>query len=567
MLPRILLVATLGLALILAPVPAAARPDPVYQDRWFYAMFNLQVADQADQLIRLIDRASKAGYNGMVLADYKLNVLDRVPDFYFKNLARVRAAADRAGIEVIPAVFPIGYSSGLLTHDVDLAEGLPVKDGRFVVRDGVARLAADPAPLANGGLEQTRGDRFTGFSFQDDPGRKTFADRDVVHGGKVSCRMENFRSGAHHNCRLTQRLRLRPHSAYRFSAWVKTKELQRAGNFKLLALGGKGRTLSYEEGELKPTEDWKEISIVFNTLDETEVGLYAGVWDGRSGTVWVDDLRLDQLGLTNILRRPGCPLVVTSGDGKTVYAEGKDFAPVRDDKLGRVPWAGEYSFAHAGPDIRLTADSRIKDGDELRVSWYHPIKTHSFQVMCCLSEPRLYELLEQQAKLIHKHLAPRTWFFSHDEVRVANWCKACQDSGKTPGAQLADNVARCTRIVRSIDPKARLVVWSDMFDPHHNAVDRYYLVNGTLKGSWEGLPRDMVIANWNGHDTAASLKFFAGRGHRQVIAGFYDADAADFRRRTAAAAGQEGVNGFMYTTWQHDFSKLEEYGRLMRGTK
>ncbi|MFO0929372.1 MAG: hypothetical protein U0736_20485 [Gemmataceae bacterium] len=360
---------------------------------------------------------------------------------------------------------------------------------------------------------------------------------------------------------------MRPHTAYRFSAWVKTKELQPSGNFKLLALGGTGRTLSFEEGERKPTEEWKEVSIVFNSLDETEINLYAGIWDGRSGTIWVDDLKLEQLGLTNILRRPGCPLTVTSADGTTVYTEGKDFEPVRDPKLGMTPWAGEYGFDHAGPDIRLTADSRIKDGDVLRVSWYHPVKTHSFQVMCCLSEPRVYELLTRQAELIQKHLAPKTWFFSHDEIRVANWCKACQDTGKTPGALLADNVTRCARIVRSINPKARLIVWSDMFDPHHNAVDRYYLVNGTLKGSWEGLPRDMGIANWNGHKTADSLKFFAERGHRQVIAGFYDGDTGDFRRRTASVAGLEGVNGFMYTTWQHDFSKLETFGRLMRDGK
>ncbi|MFO0929371.1 MAG: hypothetical protein U0736_20480 [Gemmataceae bacterium] len=170
MFPRLLLAAAVGLAV--TPVPAAERPAPAFQDRWFYAMTNLQVADQADALVRLIERAGKAGYNGMVLADYKLNILDRVPAHYFKHLARVRAAADKAGIEVIPAVFPIGYSSGLLAHDANLAEGLPVKDARFVVHGGVARLAADPpTALVNGTLEQTRGDRFVGFSYQDEPGK------------------------------------------------------------------------------------------------------------------------------------------------------------------------------------------------------------------------------------------------------------------------------------------------------------------------------------------------------------------------------------------------------------
>jgi hypothetical protein len=41
----------------------------------------------------------------------------------------------------------------------------------------------------------------------------------------------------------------------------------------------------------------------------------------------------------------------------------------------------------------------IKDGDKLLVSWYHPILTHESQVMCCLSEPKIFDLLRDQAVL------------------------------------------------------------------------------------------------------------------------------------------------------------------------
>ncbi len=105
-----------------------------------------------------------------------------------------------------------------------------------------------------------------------------------------------------------------------------------------------------------------------------------------------------------------------------------------------------------------------------------------------------------------------------------------------------------------------------MFDPHHNAVDNYYLVNGSLKGSWDGLSRDVIIANWNSGKASESLKFFAGRGHRQVIAGYYDADdLSNFRAWDAAARGVSGVFGFMYTTWQSKYNLLEKYGHAMRG--
>ena len=79
-----------------------------YERRWFYTMFNLQVGENADELIGLMKRAKSAGYNGVVLADYKLNILDRVPDHYFVNAKRVKQAASEVGIELIPAVFPVG---------------------------------------------------------------------------------------------------------------------------------------------------------------------------------------------------------------------------------------------------------------------------------------------------------------------------------------------------------------------------------------------------------------------------------------------------------------------------
>jgi hypothetical protein len=149
---------------------------------------------------------------------------------------------------------------------------------------------------------------------------------------------------------------------------------------------------------------------------------------------------------------------------------------------------------------------------------------------------------------------------------VANWCRACQERKLTPGQLLADNVRRCTEILKAESPRARIVVWSDMFDPNHNAIDEYYLVNGSLKGSWEGLPRDVIIANWNSGKAKESLRFFSDRGHKQIIAGYYDVDdLSNFQQWDQAAQSIPGVFGFMYTTWQSKFSLLERYGQAMRG--
>lgn len=544
---------------------AAAR----YDRRWFYAAQNLLVDQNVDELIGLIERAGKSHYNGMLLADYKFNILERMPANYFRNVAKVRAAAERAGIEIIPAVFPIGYSNGLLAHDPNLAEGVPVTNEPFLVKGKEAVLDPSAAPqLRNGDLEETRGDRFAGFAYQDDPGRATFADSGVAHHGQVSCRMEKIGTGGSSpNCRLVQRVKLRPHACYRYSCWVKSLDFHPTGEFRLTAIsaGEHGRTLTFGEPAVPPTSDWTRIEIVFNSLDHAEVSLYAGVWGKASGMLWLDDFELEELVLVNVLRREGCPLVVASADGKTEYTEGRDYEPVRDPELGQDPYAGEYSFAHPGASLRLTAQSQIKNGAHLRVSWYHPVLTHQSQVMCCLSEPKVYDLLKDQAKRVNDLLHPSTFFMSHDEIRVANWCKACQARGMTPGGLLADNARRCVEILKQLNPRVRIVVWSDMFDPNHNAVDHYYLVNGTLKDSWEGLSPDVIVANWNSGKAKESLNFFAGRGHFQILAGYYDDGVGSFRDWDQARAGVPKVIGFLYTTWQQKYGDLETYGRLMAG--
>ena len=132
------------------------------------------------------------------------------------------------------------------------------------------------------------------------------------------------------------------------------------------------------------------------------------------------------------------------------------------------------------------------------------------------------------------------------------------------GAILADNVPTCIDILKETNPGGRIYVWSDMFDPNHNAHYDYYLVRDNLAGSWEGLDKDVIIVPWYFGKRSESLKWFAGRGHQQVIAGYYDADPSQILDWLKAAQGVEGVMGVIYTTWQHQFSDLEAFAELVQ---
>ena len=101
-----------------------------------------------------------------------------------------------------------------------------------------------------------------------------------------------------------------------------------------------------------------------------------------------------------------------------------------------------------------------------------------------------------------------------------------------------------------------------MFDPNHNAVAKgYYLVRGPLTGSWEGLEKEVIILPWYIEERAESLRFFAERGHRQVIAGYYDSKPERIKEWLATAEKIPGILGVMYTTWVNKYADLEAFAK------
>jgi len=334
----------------------------------------------------------------------------------------------------------------------------------------------------------------------------------------------------------------------------------------MFAMAKDGRVLSHSNLGVKRDQEWRQPHAIFNSLGDDEIRFYLGVWDAGQGKLWLDDVQVVEEPLVNLVRRPGCPLMVSDKAGKT-YEEGKDFAELRDEKLGVTPWPGNFEIYHAPPQLKLLPGSRIKEGTELLASYYHAVTIYDNQVPCSLTEPKVFEVVEDQVERVEKLFQPKTYFLSHDEIRVANWSGPERKAGEAAGKVLAKNVEKCVQIIRKHNPQAHLCVWSDMFDPHHNAVDNFYLVNGDLAGSWEGLPKDMLIINWNSGNAEKSLPFFAGRGHRQVLAGYYDAPPEGIVRWLKAGKGVEGLDGAMYTTWQSNFDDLERFADLAWGGK
>ncbi|MGD1062923.1 MAG: hypothetical protein ABR860_06640, partial [Terracidiphilus sp.] len=118
--------------------------------------------------------------------------------------------------------------------------------------------------------------------------------------------------------------------------------------------------------------------------------------------------------------------------------------------------------------------------------------------------------------------------------------------------------------VRAVNPKAEIVVWSDMFDPNHNSKRQYFLVDGSLENTWQFLPRDMEIVLWYFEQRLASLDFFSSRGFRTIAGAYYDAD--DLKNPEGwleAMDSTPNVTGIMYTTWASKYKLLAAFGDLV----
>jgi hypothetical protein len=504
---------------------------------WLYCSQNLWVDKNIDNLEQLFARAGKAGYTHVLLADSKFAKLDDMDARYFKNVERIKKIAAANHLEIVPAVFPIGYSNDILWHDPNLIEALPVRDVEMEVHHGIAQLPKPAQPLLKDGdfadLKQ--------WSWHDDTV--------LAQDGAIVIRNANDKPA-----RIVQKLTLQPFHRYHLSVRIKTVDFKGAPEVKVLVENN--LSLQHNLLGVKPTQDWTLHHIVFDSLDHTNANLYLGSWDPRAGELWFKDAQLEETIFANLVRRPGAPLTVIDG-ANHVLMEGTDFAPLSDPKMGRKMWPGSYDIYHEPSQLKLTGN--IAEGARLKVSCYHAVTVHDDQANICPSEPKTYDLLRDQAQRMHAAWGARSYMMSHDEIRVLNWCAACQARKLTAGQILADNVRVCAKILREVNPNGRIYVWSDMFDPNHNAHDNYYLVRGTLAGSWEGLDKDIAIVPWYFEKRVESLKFFADRGHHQVIAGYYDHNPAQIKDWLQAAQNLPNIDGVMYTTWANRYTDLEAF--------
>ncbi|CAE8734175.1 unnamed protein product [Polarella glacialis] len=592
---------------------------------YFYAQGNLRSPPFLGELTTLMDEARGCGYDGMFYSDSDIQTMhieNASNDMFWSSLGKMQRHAQQIGLELVPLIFPFGPSDPIFQQPkwgYNLAEALAFRGALFEVDAAGRHLdhIDEFAGLENGDFSRHIGDQFAGW-VQDAPGERTFAESLGCHSPGGCLRVG---PGTGDGLAMQPLLGVGGHSQLHVSFFARSSSNFSAVQYNLevrevlpVPAGTRGvharmgRRLSWWSLKLEASEAWQRFEYVAPSWDGSRpVGIFLGVEargaEGQQGELWFDDVSVSTTALINVIRRAGAPLRVYDADseGGAEFTEGLDFEPVIDPLAFQN---GVFDSLHPAPVVRLPrTGSSLKPKQRVRIDYFAVSPVFGSGVASCLLHEGVFEYMRQNSEAVAKNYNWAGFLMSYDEIRQLRTDAAETEQFATPGQLLAWHVANATRTVRSgarNNPTAQIYVWDDMFSPFHNAgyagspEDAYFLANGSLRGSWEGLvPKENTVLSWGPCDEAEEptpgeppcrfrrgLEFFAGRGLQQMIGGYYDYSPCKgcARNGTAAAerefrfaAGIEGIEGFSYTTWgsnneagKPNYEQMCDYAHTLR---
>ncbi|MBR0226258.1 MAG: fibronectin type III domain-containing protein [Thermoguttaceae bacterium] len=283
---------------------------------------------------------------------------------------------------------------------------------------------------------------------------------------------------------------------------------------------------------------------------------------GQNGRLWFDDVDIIRTTSPGFLPIPreGTPIHVyiktengefeevpqKNSDGTTNWKLPAEYKEHYKFDYGK----GFYAEFEEGIELKsidiIPQDSPLRSTprlDKIYIDYYEPTPNqyNPQRYSVCLSEEGLYDLMEESVSVIQEVFSPKTWFIGFDEVTIGGTCQTCLSTELTTAQIFGRSVTEQCNIIRNVknfDPESNIVVWSDMFDPNHNAKgadEPYQYVSGSLENVVDYIPNDLIIACWydgsNRDELALSavqdraektLRFFSEKGFRTISSCYYD---------------------------------------------
>ena len=306
---------------------------------WFFLNSYLSSPSAVQLAESRIDQAASSGYTGVVMWDSGIDFLQ----YSWWNptyMQQVVQYAQVKGLAVMPLVAPYGHSYDELLETPNLAEGEQVVGTQFKVDPtGKTLQVVNSFPgLANGGFESGQ----NGWFSYNDPGASV--DNTVAHTGSASALIRN----ASGNCRLSQSFTVLPWRQYHMRMYYQTQGFSGYPQVLVFADGSLSYGRVNQSVSAPNTQGWTQWDYTFNSGPHTIMEILMGVWGGSQGSLWFDDISLEETALVYVLRGTSTPLTVYDPNNPAhVFQENTDFGAI-----------GDTQFAGQPPYFRTTGISR-----------------------------------------------------------------------------------------------------------------------------------------------------------------------------------------------------------------
>jgi hypothetical protein len=266
------------------------------------------------------------------------------------------------------------------------------------------------------------------------------------------------------------------------------------------------------------------------------------------------------------------PVIVAAADGGRIFIEGTDydiqFGEIRHPFFTRCH-PGEGFFPrhprwaesdNPATTIRRTVNSGIPDGADVKVTFTSicpdPWRPNKYRY--CRSDSRLREdgpqnYLWRFCTGPIRFLGARQFCLSVDETRCLGMDQRCRrrlSRGATPGRIWAEDIHYYYKTIRSHQPEAAIMMWSDMIDPYHNAGT--YDCKDAADHIIELGMQDIIMMPWSLRQAEKSLRFLHKKGFR-VMASCQedgpDAGARTWSQHINTLFKKPKRKGLQFTTW------------------
>lgn len=290
-----------------------------------------------------------------------------------------------------------------------------------------------------------------------------------------------------------------------------------------------------------------------------------GIWVKDSHFKFIKDraipLKPMDSPLVNVIRSSDSNIVIASLDKTKSYEEGLDYKIIG----GKIFYP--YQDTEPPLEIRRIPDGGIREDEEVLVSYDYVTGkfTNGTRIPYCPSSERTYKIMENAMAAVVYSAKPDYISIGHDEIMGLNRDSRCRKRNLTNSELLAEDINRLYDIIRGLDPDIKLFIWDDMFNPLHNARERFQMQFGGIRGETSSaldlIPQDTIFMIWwydekePFNKLTDSSSYFSEKGFKYLITGWKNKDAIS--KWSKVTAQDENCLGIIATAWSGWKSDLE----------